>query len=84
MREYQKGWGAAEREILRAREDRRGRLAHLARVSGVQGAASLGYLVKRMRFEMGEGEAPKPGVALGWDDAAFVERRARELVGVAA
>jgi hypothetical protein len=78
-REYLKGWSAAEREISRAREDRRLVLAHLARTSGVQGAAALRYMVKLLRHYTGEGEAPECPSALGIADARFIKDRAREL-----
>jgi hypothetical protein len=74
-----KGWSGAEREILRAREDRRLELIRLARASGVQGAHALRYLVKLLRHYQGEIEAPECPSALGMADARFVKGRAREL-----
>jgi hypothetical protein len=79
-REYLKGWSAAEREILRAREDRHSTLTHLARSSGVHGAAGLRYLVKLLRHHLGEGEVPECPSALRAADARFIQQRALAIV----
>lgn len=76
-----KGWEACWRILDRVHDDgRRALLAELCRRSGVQGAAALGFLARMLRWHADGADYPTVPKALGGADAAYIERRAVELL----
>lgn len=75
------GWAAAWSLLERIEDDtHRELLSRLVRTAGIHGAPALKHLTGRLRFLAGVGDyTPTPG-QLSPDEAAHIERRAKELL----
>lgn len=75
------GWGAAQRQLDRCKDDeRRALLVALAREAGVQSAPALEYVARRLRYHADGGDCPVPSLKLGPDTTRFIEDRVIALL----